>query len=73
MQRSLADRYEDNMLELLRVWEPLNSSGALLDSEAKDTKIVFLMETKLRKEKMDIIRCKLGLTSMFVVDSVRKS
>jgi exonuclease III len=39
----------------------------------KTPKMVFLMETKLRKEKMDIIRCKLGFISMFVVDSAEKS
>jgi hypothetical protein len=35
--------------------------------------MVFLMETKLRKEKMEAIRCKLGFSSMFVVDSVSRS
>jgi hypothetical protein len=32
--------------------------------------MVFLMETKLWKEKMDLIRYKLGFPNMFVVDSV---
>ncbi|XP_059431505.1 uncharacterized protein LOC132165008 [Corylus avellana] len=35
--------------------------------------MVFLMETKLRKEKMESIRCKLEFASMFVVESVGKS
>jgi exonuclease III len=35
--------------------------------------LVFLMETKLRKEKMENVRCKLGFSSMFVVDSVGRS
>jgi exonuclease III len=34
--------------------------------------MVFLMETKLRKKKMEAIRCKLGFSSM-LVDSVGKS
>ena len=34
--------------------------------------LVFLMETKLRKEKMENVRCKLGFSSMFVVDNVRR-
>jgi hypothetical protein len=33
----------------------------------------FLMEIKLRKEKMELIRNKLGFSSMFVVDSVGRS
>lgn len=32
--------------------------------------MVFLMETKLRSSKMELIRCKLGYTSIFVVDCV---
>jgi hypothetical protein len=35
--------------------------------------MVFLMETKLRKEKMEVIRCKLGFSCMFVVDCVGRS
>ncbi|XP_059434865.1 uncharacterized protein LOC132167846 [Corylus avellana] len=35
--------------------------------------LVFLMETKLRKDRMESIRCKLGFLSMFVVDSVGRS
>jgi ribonuclease HI len=35
--------------------------------------MVFLMETKIRKNKMEIIRCKLHFENMFVVDSVGKS
>jgi hypothetical protein len=31
------------------------------------------METKLRKEKMELIHCKLGFKNLFVVDSVGKS
>jgi hypothetical protein len=38
----------------------------------KKPSLVFLMETKLRKEKMVNIRCKLGFSGMFVVDSVGK-
>jgi exonuclease III len=32
--------------------------------------LVFLMETKLRKKKMELIRCKLGFKGMFVVDCI---
>jgi hypothetical protein len=35
--------------------------------------IVFLMETKLQKAKMESIRCKLGFENMFMVDSIGKS
>jgi hypothetical protein len=35
--------------------------------------MVFLMETKLQKAKMESIRCKLGFENMFVVDSIVKS
>lgn len=35
--------------------------------------MVFLMETKLQKVKMESIRCKLGFENMFVVDSIGKS
>jgi exonuclease III len=35
--------------------------------------MVFLMETKIRKSKMEIIRCKLHFENMFVVDSMGKS
>lgn len=34
--------------------------------------LVFLMETKLRRIKMEWIRCKLGFQNLFVVDSVGK-
>jgi hypothetical protein len=32
--------------------------------------ILFLMETKCRKEKLEVIRVKLGFAGLFVVDSV---
>jgi hypothetical protein len=35
--------------------------------------LVFLMENKIRKNKMEVIRCKLNYTSMFVVDCVGRS
>jgi hypothetical protein len=35
--------------------------------------IIFLMETKLRKSKMELVRCKLSFSNMIVVDSVGKS
>jgi exonuclease III len=35
--------------------------------------VVFLMETKMRQEKMERIRCMLGFNNLFVVDSVGKS
>jgi exonuclease III len=35
--------------------------------------LVILMETKLRKEKMELIRYKLGFKNLFAVDSVGKS
>jgi hypothetical protein len=39
----------------------------------KRPNLVFLMETKLRKQKLEIIRSKLGFENMFVVDCVGKS
>ena len=41
--------------------------------KAKKTSLVFLMETKLRKEKLERVRVKLGFPNMFEVDSVGKS
>jgi exonuclease III len=38
----------------------------------KRPKMVFLMETKLRRERMEAIRHKLGFPNVFVVDSVGK-
>jgi exonuclease III len=38
----------------------------------KKPNLVFLMETKLQKSKMEGIRIKLGFDSMFVVDCVGK-
>jgi exonuclease III len=35
--------------------------------------MVFLMETKLRKNRMDVVRYKLGFPNLFVVDSIGKS
>ena len=35
--------------------------------------MVFLMETKLKREKMEVIRHKLGFPNLFVVDCVGKS
>jgi hypothetical protein len=35
--------------------------------------MVFFMETKIRKNKMEVIQCKLNFENMFVVDSVGKS
>jgi hypothetical protein len=60
-------------LELSRAWKPSNSSGALLDVEAKETHFSFRMENKIRKNKMEVIQCKLNFTSMFVVDCVGRS
>lgn len=39
----------------------------------KKPAMVFLMETKLRKIKMENVRCKLGYLNMFVVDRVGRS
>lgn len=39
----------------------------------KKPTLVFLMETKLHKEKMELVRCKLGFSSIFVVDQVGRS
>jgi exonuclease III len=38
----------------------------------KHPSLVFLMETKLRSKKMELIRCKLGFKNLFVVDCVGK-
>jgi hypothetical protein len=35
--------------------------------------MVFLMETKLRKTKVELVRHKLGFPNLFVVDCVGKS
>ena len=35
--------------------------------------MVFLMETKLRKTKMELIRQRVGFPNLFVVDCIRKS
>jgi exonuclease III len=34
--------------------------------------MIFLMETKLQRERMEIIRCKLGFKNLFMVDYVGK-
>ena len=34
--------------------------------------MVFLMETKLRRERMEMIQCELGFKNLFVVDCVGK-
>jgi exonuclease III len=41
----------------------------------KDKKpdLVFLMETKLRSKKMEIVRNKMGFSNMFVVDCIGRS
>ena len=41
--------------------------------EEKKPSVVFLMETRLRTAKMEIIRGKLGFFSMLVVDLVGKN
>jgi hypothetical protein len=35
--------------------------------------MVFIMETKLRKKKMELVHCRLGFPNLFMVDSVGKS
>jgi hypothetical protein len=39
----------------------------------KRPNLIFLMETKLRKKKMENVRTKIGLNNMFVVESIGKS
>jgi exonuclease III len=39
----------------------------------KKPNLVFLMETKLRKNKMEVIWMKIGFKNLFVVESVEKS
>jgi exonuclease III len=39
----------------------------------KKPDLVFLMETKLRRKKMENIRIKLGFSNMFVVDCIGRS
>jgi hypothetical protein len=60
-------------LELSRAWEPSNNSRPLPDDEGEAPMVVFLMETKLWKVKMDLIIYKLGFTNLLVVDCVEKS
>jgi hypothetical protein len=40
--------------------------------EKKPT-LVFLMETKLRQKKLEVIRCKLGYLGLFMVDCIGRS
>jgi exonuclease III len=41
--------------------------------KVKKPNVVFLMETKLGKNKMELIRIKMGFSNLFVVDSVGRS
>jgi hypothetical protein len=45
----------------------------LPDGEGEVPMVVFLVETKLWKVKMDLIRYKLGFTNLLVMDCVEKS
>jgi exonuclease III len=42
-------------------------------TKQKKPAMVFLMETKLHKTKMENVRCKVGYPNMFVVDRIGKS
>lgn len=41
--------------------------------KSKKPGVVFLMETKMRMNKMELIKFKMGFQNMFVVDCVRRS
>ena len=41
--------------------------------KVKKLDLVFLMKTKLRQKKMEVIRSKLGFENMFAVDCVGRS
>lgn len=41
--------------------------------KVKRPNMVFLMETKLRQEKMEMIKCTMGFSNIFVVDCVDRS
>ena len=70
---SPADRNEFIKLELPKAWEPSDSSGASPYGEGEETQHSFLMETKLRTDKMERVRIQLGFEYMFAVDRVGKS
>jgi exonuclease III len=55
----------------------LGNPGAVRDlcqlMKEKKPKILFLMETKCRKDRMEVLRVKIGFEGMFVVDPVGRS
>lgn len=56
------------MLELPGAWEPPGNSDTPPLGASKDAQPVFLMETKLRRSKMEAIKSRLGFEGLFVVD-----
>lgn len=69
---SPTDRNENFKLELLGLGNLRTVQDHCRMLKEKSPLMVFLMETKLRKDKMERIRYKLGFLSMFVVDGVGK-
>ena len=70
---SSAKSHETVKLELLGAWEPLDNSRPLPHGKGEKPDILFLMETKCRKEKLESIRVRLGFFGMFVVEPVGRS
>ena len=70
---SPADRNDHFQLELPGAWEPLDSSRFCRLVKDKKPDLVFLMETKLRRNTMEKVRSKLGFPNMFVVDCIGRS
>ncbi|XP_062167008.1 uncharacterized protein LOC133873303 [Alnus glutinosa] len=73
LQSSPANHSESPMLELLRVGELLGSLGDSLVGESKKPRFLFLIETKVKSDKLQWLRCSLGFKGMFQVDPVGHS
>jgi hypothetical protein len=61
LQCSPADRNENHKLELLRAWEPPDSSRASQTSEAKETHHGFLNGNQIEKGKNGDYSMQIGL------------
>jgi hypothetical protein len=56
---SPAEHHDRDQLELLRAWEPLDSSVPPLVGEGKTPRLVFLMETTMTQKRAEKIRLSL--------------
>jgi hypothetical protein len=73
LDSSPADRNDHTQLELPRAWDPSTVHELCRMVRAKRPNLIFLMETKLRKNKMEMVRTKIGFDNLFIVESVGKS